>query len=286
MRVFLSWSGELSEKIAQIYHNWIPSVLQAAKPYFSPKDIEKGKRWSSEIEKELHSSSICLIFLTKDNLDSNWIMFEAGAVSRSIGISHVCPILFDLEPTDVSGPLAQFQATKFDKEETKKLFLMMNSAIGEHRLNEEVANSVFEKWWPDLNATITDTVNQHKSKNGKKEDVRSDRDLIEEILLLTRNINSNKPTNHTANPLPYEYTAYKTVIKSIESIIDRIMLVDSDYGHLFDILGSLRTEIAETRSINDKNRRGIISDIKSIEDRLKIDRARANDLSLDDEVPF
>ncbi|MPT22560.1 MAG: TIR domain-containing protein, partial [Starkeya sp.] len=110
MRVFLSWSGELSEQIAQIYRTWIPSVLQAAKPYFSPKDIEKGKKWSSEIEKELHSSSICLIFLTKENINSSWIMFEAGAVSKSIGPSHVCPILFDLDPTDITGPLSQFQA--------------------------------------------------------------------------------------------------------------------------------------------------------------------------------
>ncbi len=57
MKVFLSWSGELSLKVACV-PNWIPSVLRSVKPYVSSEDIDKGSRWSTDIAKELEASSV------------------------------------------------------------------------------------------------------------------------------------------------------------------------------------------------------------------------------------
>jgi hypothetical protein len=42
INVFISWSGDQSKAIAEELRNWIPSVLQFARPYFTPNDIEKG----------------------------------------------------------------------------------------------------------------------------------------------------------------------------------------------------------------------------------------------------
>ncbi len=41
-KVFISWSGELSNKLAEAVRQWLPGVLQFVKPYFTPSDIEKG----------------------------------------------------------------------------------------------------------------------------------------------------------------------------------------------------------------------------------------------------
>ncbi len=41
MDVFISWSGELSKKIAEAIRDWIPCVIQAVKPYYSPDDISR-----------------------------------------------------------------------------------------------------------------------------------------------------------------------------------------------------------------------------------------------------
>jgi len=129
MKVFISWSGDTSKALAEALRGWLPSVIQAIKPYFSPDDITKGSRWSTEIAKELEECKIGLICLTADNLEAPWIMFETGALSKSISAARVCPLLFGVEPSDVKGPLVQFQAAPFAKDEMKKAVRMMNQEL-------------------------------------------------------------------------------------------------------------------------------------------------------------
>jgi hypothetical protein len=95
-KVFISWSGELSKKLAEEVRMWLPGVLQFVKPYFTPNDIEKGTRWSTEIASELESSNAGIICLTKDNINKPWILFEAGALSKNFGKTNVCTILFNV----------------------------------------------------------------------------------------------------------------------------------------------------------------------------------------------
>lgn len=189
MKVFISWSGELSKNIAEIFRQWIPGVIQAAKPYYSPDDITKGTRWSSEISKELDASRIGIICLTKDNLNSPWIMFEAGALSKNIDKSKMCPLLFGIEPSDIQGPLVQFQAAKFSRKEMKKVIKMINSELGDTALSSDVLDSVFDMWWAKLEEKIEAEL---KAPNKKQEDIRTERDILEEVLKLTREISINK----------------------------------------------------------------------------------------------
>jgi len=220
MRVFISWSGDLSRSLAEAIRNWLPSALQYVKPYFSPADIEKGSKWASEIFKELSASTTCIIVLTRENLSSNWIMFEAGAISCTIDRARVCPLIFDLEATDLQGPLAQFQATKFIKEDIRQLFFNINAAAGENKLTDAVANGVFEKWWPDLEGQISQILESHKATNAKQ-DIRSERDLIEELLLLTRKISSE--VESTKAPQPEKKPAFVAPFRYEGSVYQRIM---------------------------------------------------------------
>jgi len=183
-KVFISWSGELSKKLGEALRGWLPASLQYVKPYFSPEDIEKGTKWNTEIAKELETSNVGVICLTQDNTEKPWILFEAGALSKSIDKSRVCTLLFNIEPADVKGPLTSFQSTKFDAADFKRLVVTINSTAGDAKLEPQVLDSVFEMWWPKLQSQVEGIIQSH-DKGGKKER-RSERDILEEVLELSR----------------------------------------------------------------------------------------------------
>jgi hypothetical protein len=66
----------------------------------------------------------------------------------------VCPLLFGIDPADVKGPLVQFQAAPFTKEEMKKAVRMMNQELGTGALTSDVFDSVFDMWWPKLEEKV------------------------------------------------------------------------------------------------------------------------------------
>lgn len=38
MKIFISWSGKLSQNLGNALKEWIPDVLQAVQCYFTPED--------------------------------------------------------------------------------------------------------------------------------------------------------------------------------------------------------------------------------------------------------
>ncbi|MHB8122929.1 MAG: toll/interleukin-1 receptor domain-containing protein [Desulfuromonadaceae bacterium] len=189
MKVFISWSGEQSRLFGEAIRDWLPAVLQKIRPYFTPADIEKGNRWSTDIAKELDSSSAGIFCLTRDNLESQWLMFEAGAISKRVDKTLVCPILFNLSNSDLKGPLTQFQTTEFNKNEIKKLINSLNRGLDTEKLEEKVLHDVFEMWWPRLEEKVASIL--EKRHQAHEPELRTDRDILEEILSLSRIMGRN-----------------------------------------------------------------------------------------------
>jgi hypothetical protein len=151
MKVFLSWSGKTSREVAQALHDWLPYVIQAVKPFISTGDIDKGRRWTDALASELDETGYGVLVITQDNFDKPWIHFEAGAISKAVDRAYVSPFLFNIEPTRLVGPLAQFHATINDPEDILKLLSSINNQLPENeRLPFEVLNREFELLWPDL----------------------------------------------------------------------------------------------------------------------------------------
>jgi hypothetical protein len=68
MKIFLSWHGKRSRAIAEALNDWLRRVIQAVKPFYSP-EIEKGAKWSSELDSALEGTRFGIICLTPDNLE-------------------------------------------------------------------------------------------------------------------------------------------------------------------------------------------------------------------------
>ena len=182
MKVFISYSGQRSAAVADALRYWLPKVIQALEPWISADDIEKGTRWRSGLASELEQSSVGIICLTRDNLNSTWIHFEAGALSKQQQNTYVCTFLFDLEPTDVREPLAQFQATKAQKDDLRKLLSTINNVLGDSKLSESELSESFDVWWPRL----AERLKAVPPSTDYQQPIRGDREILEEILELVR----------------------------------------------------------------------------------------------------
>ncbi len=154
LNIFISWSGERSRAIAECLTQWLRKVIQVSKPWMSDFDIEKGERWSEEIGNSLSSHNIGIICVTPENYKASWLIFEAGALSKSLGDAKVCPLLLGMSPSELSGPLTQFQATVFDKNDFFKLIKTLNSEIDDLKLEEKILKDAFENYWPELEDKI------------------------------------------------------------------------------------------------------------------------------------
>ncbi|NML73797.1 TIR domain-containing protein [Rhizobium sp. S-51] len=186
MKVFISWSGDLSREVAVVLRDWLPSVIQSIEPYVSSEDIDKGTRWSSDIASELETSSFGILCVTGSNIHAPWINFEAGALSKSVESSRVSPFLFNIKRSDVSGPLVQFQSTINEKEDIFKLLNSINDAE-EKSLPIDRLRTIFDVWWPKLEEHLSKLESKTKTDiKEKASEKKKESDILEEVLELVR----------------------------------------------------------------------------------------------------
>jgi hypothetical protein len=130
----------------------------------------------------LEKADIGIICLTSENLGAPWILFESGALSKSIDRARVCTYLFDVTSTDVQFPLAMFQNTIANKNQTRDLLSTINNALREKRLSETALTEAFDVWWGKLEAQF-DEIRKTPSEKVPK---RPQEEILEEILGLLR----------------------------------------------------------------------------------------------------
>lgn len=155
MKVFISWSGDTSHKIARILRDWLPTVIYYIEPWVSSEDIKKGERWSAELSKQLEEMHLGIICVDSTNSKSPWLNFEAGALSKSLDSGKVFPILFKMKPAELSGPISQFQLTLFEKEDFYRLIKSINT-LSTSRIDSERLSRLFEISWLGLINALKD----------------------------------------------------------------------------------------------------------------------------------
>lgn len=200
MKVFLSWSGDRSRRTAEVISTWLKQVVQVLDPWMST-DIQKGKRWGPEVSRELETSQTGIIFLNRDNIDEKWIYFEAGALSKMSTDSYVCTFLLDIDHEDIESPLADFQNTKFEKEDMRRLVHTLNiacSKAGQRALENDVLDDSFDTFWPRIEEKLKSIIDE---KPKKSEPVRKQKEILSEILEIVRSLNQRNQMKDFASEL-------------------------------------------------------------------------------------
>jgi hypothetical protein len=106
VKLFISWSGSVSLKIALVLRDWIPDVIRGVEPFVSSEEIRKGKRWPLELANALEELRYGIICLTSTNVNSPWINFEAGALSKFLDDSLLAPLSLESRASSMSPILS------------------------------------------------------------------------------------------------------------------------------------------------------------------------------------
>lgn len=163
MRVFISWSGERSRACATALKSWLPRVLPGVEPWLSFESIPVGARWDQEVSRVLGQLHYGVLCLTPENVSAAWVLFEAGALSKSVSKSRVVPYLLGFEPRHLPAPLAQFQATRSDEPGTWALVRGINAAATAP-LTERELSQAFQVQWPHLSSVLEALLEPHRPR--------------------------------------------------------------------------------------------------------------------------
>ncbi|ALR29638.1 hypothetical protein ATE47_03445 [Chryseobacterium sp. IHB B 17019] len=146
-----------------------------------------------------------MICLTQNNTEKPWILFEAGALSSSLDKSRVCPILFGVKKSQITGPLSGIQLTEFTKSSFFQLIQAINKFSEDKIIEDKILKKSFDAFFPDLEEKIREILeSQDSTTTTATIPERSERNILEEILDLVRKQNQSQPaiSGHTLLPPP------------------------------------------------------------------------------------
>jgi hypothetical protein len=191
VRVFISWSGDTSLKVAKALDAWLPTVLYSVESFISP-GIDAGATWLQEVRGKLEVSDFGVLCLTPDNINAPWLVFEAGALSKRVDMSRVVPLMLAVVPSDLlKSPLSQFQGKLPDQDGIWQLVCSLNKTGDQF---EEIRiRPSFDKLWPELEAELAPILDEAATTRGKPSTQETqlsadDRTVLEEILREVRSL--------------------------------------------------------------------------------------------------
>jgi TIR domain len=196
LRVFISWSKEPSRSIARELAGLLDDLLDV-EPWMSDEEIASGRRWRDEVGSALSETDFGIICLTAANQHEPWLMFEAGALAKNLIFGRVIPLYIDLGPTDVTGPLSDYQGRPLDKDGMRRVVEDINVATERPKAAYRLAN-LFKLTWPPFERTVTEAKTRTPQSAQPK---RTSEDMLEELVERVRAMEGGRPPRRvTLNP--------------------------------------------------------------------------------------
>lgn len=151
VRIFMSWSGDTSLRVAKAVCEGIELLSDRLEPWLS-EDLEPGEQWASTLIPQIRKARVAVLCLTRRNVGAAWIAFETGAYYTSRSGPVVVPLLLDLTPAEVEFPLGLFQGVTADENGLERLFTRIGELVG---LERTAAKARFDaEIWPKLDGQL------------------------------------------------------------------------------------------------------------------------------------
>lgn len=185
MDVFFSWSGVRSKQLAGHVASWLRLVVAHSRPWMSDADLDAGKRWSAELSAKLASTHFGVACVTPENADAPWLLFEAGALAKSLESARLVPLLLDMTTADLSPPLSQFQALEVSRDGMLRLAMTIAERLPAEAVRRDDVSRLFELTWPSLELEL-----EAISKAVIEVQSRDSDSILAEILAIARRIDA------------------------------------------------------------------------------------------------
>ena len=168
MKIFICWSEDRSHTLAKALQTclpkFIPGLQRVDEPanLFVSDDIAKGVRWFDAVDEQLDTSDAGLVCVTREALQSGWIHFEAGALARAVrkkerqkkATGALYTYLLGVETSELRGPLSEFQTTKFEREDNKRLCAAIVNCMKEGAPTREIWEKAFDENWKSFEKEV------------------------------------------------------------------------------------------------------------------------------------
>lgn len=187
LKVFISWSGDLARTVAKELHALLPVVFDRVEPWFSDRDIDAGLRGLHAVAGQLDDTGFGIVVVTRGNQDSQWLNFEAGALSKRFSedeTSHVVPLLVDMAAVaELTGPMAQFQAKLLDRQGVEDTLITIGQAVG---VSPDVVKRRLNSEWDEFSDKVAKARSQSRGPSATPK--RPLDSMVEETLELVRSL--------------------------------------------------------------------------------------------------
>ena len=184
-------------RVASVWHDLVKELFDGVEPFMSEQNIGAGERGLPKIASELSGSSFGIIVVTQENQKSQWLNYEAGALSKDLEDQtvRVAPSLVDFErKNDVTGPPGQFQAGLLDKSGVEYILTEIAKVVG---ADEASVVKRFHNAWSEYEVRFAEAKAEGA---GQPADARRSSDeMLDEILTMVRDMARTANTRITPN---------------------------------------------------------------------------------------
>ena len=183
----------------------------------------------------LAKADVGVVCITREGLRSGWIHFEAGALARTIRKKRrhggvLVTYLLGVRPDELTGPLAEYQATSVERDDTRKLCAAIVDVMVQTKAQEPPDwENAFNQNWPNFEAAV------------KSIGPLPAADLIPGLEDLFRRKTFNEPLEEcTRQSWIDRFTAARETLAALES---HRPVMSADNSYLLDLYNELGSEL-------------------------------------------
>ena len=146
--VFISFSGEQSERLGNWLVSWIQKLFPEVTVYFSNQyPSGGGGPYIDHIRDYMAEASAAAFCVTAENVNSNWINYELGLASASPNLKSILIITLGIKPSDLPTPASLYHVAQFSKPVIEQFLTAIAKSA---RYDVPLFHRQFESAWPQM----------------------------------------------------------------------------------------------------------------------------------------